>query len=1036
LRVHSIVMLASAVLAFSSPAAAQGVRPSLQDSFRLGNAAGALCQMQSQTNDPAARGMFDRAWSIVCRDAASPIGQVYALRDGDDALARLTSSRKTRIACDSGEVTAAVAELGAIPVTRCRLADANVGYSIYRARIGRVTYVAQGLSGYDSALKLGLRTIVADRMVDGAIAVATTGLADPVAFARVQAGALDPAQTLAEGYRRNNSGNYAEAAEFFDTLQNRLDAEDAARDTAAGREQRMHEYLVNQALQKSNLGEFAEADALFVAAGRIPTLDAVQIRLRRNFEALHLLNQRQLTAAAAVLAKPVAPMAMPGTTGAAGEVEIGTALAAEINSSLPAGRRLGATQSAMLTPEERVAILDAQALQLNATILRLQGQPAPARAMLEKALADATAIREGRVTSIVRLRAQIIAETALTHEDQGDQAAAESLLRRSLELITTSYPETNAMNGARARLAAFLVRHGKTAEAMALYREVVTSTTASRTGVTGLSNLLAPYFELLAAQIPDRPTLADDLFLASQTLVRPGVADTQAVLARELRDGGGEAARLFRQAVTLSRDIERTRIELARLNQVQSPDAAIRDLIAARDADMKTMVEQQSLTFARLSEFPQYRALSTEAMTLDDLKAALKPGEAYYKMAIAGRAIYAVYVDGQGATGWRLPISATTLDAKVRGLRETISTIENGQNMTYPFDVKLARSLYDDLFAPVAARLASTQHLIFEPDGAMLQLPANLLIADQAGIDRYLARTADPDADEFDFRGIEWLGRRQAVSTAVSARSFRDTRRTPPSAAAHQYIGFGDNRPATSQIIPASLTRGPGIEPDAGGAIDCTWPLTTWNRPIAATELREAASLVGSGAQVVTGEAFTDNGLRGRGDLADYRILHFATHGLVTAPRPECPARPALLTSFGGGDSDGLLSFREIYDLKIDADVVILSACDTAGEASRAATREAGVTTGGGSALDGLVRAFIGAGGRSVIASHWPAPDDFNATQRLIAGLFQSGAGRPMAFAMQDAERALMDEAATSHPYYWSGFAIIGDGAQQLIVQR
>ena len=177
-----------------------------------------------------------------------------------------------------------------------------------------------------------------------------------------------------------------------------------------------------------------------------------------------------------------------------------------------------------------------------------------------------------------------------------------------------------------------------------------------------------------------------------------------------------------------------------------------------------------------------------------------------------------------------------------------------------------------------------------------------------------------------------------------------------------------------------------------------------------------------------------DTAIRGRGDLADYRILHFATHGLVTAPRPECPARPALLTSFGDAASDGLLSFREIYDLRLDADVVILSACDTAGEASKSATREAGVTTGGGSALDGLVRAFIGAGGRSVVASHWPAPDDFSATQRLIAGLFEGGSGTEIAQGLRQSETKLMDEAATSHPYYWSGFAIVGDGAQQLLV--
>jgi CHAT domain-containing protein len=161
--------------------------------------------------------------------------------------------------------------------------------------------------------------------------------------------------------------------------------------------------------------------------------------------------------------------------------------------------------------------------------------------------------------------------------------------------------------------------------------------------------------------------------------------------------------------------------------------------------------------------------------------------------------------------------------------------------------------------------------------------------------------------------------------------------------------------------------------------------------------------------------------------------MHFATHGLVTAPRPECPARPALMTSFGEGDSDGLLNFAEIYDLKLDADLIILSACDTAGKATVAATREAGLTTGGDYALDGLVRAFVGAGGRSVVASHWPVPDDFDATKRLITGLFQAPPGTSTASAMRQSQITLMDAADTSHPYYWSGFAIIGDGAAAVI---
>ena len=140
------------------------------------------------------------------------------------------------------------------------------------------------------------------------------------------------------------------------------------------------------------------------------------------------------------------------------------------------------------------------------------------------------------------------------------------------------------------------------------------------------------------------------------------------------------------------------------------------------------------------------------------------------------------------------------------------------------------------------------------------------------------------------------------------------------------------------------------------------------------------------------------------------------------------------MTSFGGRGSDGLLSFREIFDLKLDADVVILSACDTAGTATARRSREAGITTGGNYALDGLVRAFVGAGARSVVASHWPVPDDFDATKRLIGGLLEAAPGQPIAGALANAQRGLMDDADTSHPFYWAAFIILGDGAKPMTV--
>jgi CHAT domain-containing protein len=371
----------------------------------------------------------------------------------------------------------------------------------------------------------------------------------------------------------------------------------------------------------------------------------------------------------------------------------------------------------------------------------------------------------------------------------------------------------------------------------------------------------------------------------------------------------------------------------------------------------------------------------------------------------------------------KLDVTGKQLDEQVSALRDTISTIENGKRMTYPFDVALSHQLFTELFGPFEGAIPSVTHLIFEPDGALLRLPPNLLVMDQASVDSYQQRAKTSDDAAYDFRGVAWLGRDRDISTAVSPRSFAQLRSARPSAGRREYLGLGENTPPSTSaegLIPAAADR------------DCILPLSSWSHPISAKELEVAGSILRqfdpNGVQIVTRDQFTDTGLEARSDLDQYRIIHFATHGVVTARAAKCAAQPALLTSFGGNGSDGLLTFKEIFDLHLDADVVILSACDTAGKASAAATQQAGLSTGGDVALDGLVRAFVGAGGRLVVASHWPVPDDYNATQRLITGLFSAPAGTPTVTALRMSQRQLMDDPNTSHPFYWSAFAVVGDG--------
>jgi CHAT domain-containing protein len=1002
--------------ALALAAAAAGAQPvSVRQSFRIGTGGTAMCTAQSQLQDAAFADMFDRSYAIVCRDAALPVGQLYVLRArGGEPAARLAALRSDRVTCDAGRPVA-IEGLGAVETLACRLKDGGVAYRVYLRRGRNATYAAEGLAGYDSALQLGLRSLLADREVEGEVSIATTGAGDPAAFARAQAGTLDRQRALAEAYRRNNAGNYAEASEFFGALAQR-DGSAAAR----------AEPLVNEALQRSNLGRHGEADALFARAAEMAGADPVTARRLRNYRAMHLMNQGLAAQALAELDHMVPPLA--GSASVQGLV-IDRQTAGRLSAESPGASRLRGAEG--LTEEDKAQILDGQAQQLRGSIFRLQGRDADAAAPFGRALSELVAIRGGRIAATLWLRAQIHGELADLAEARGDQGEALRQHMIGIDLLENNYPGSPALSGAYGRVAAYHARMGRTDMALSLFRNIVLENAQSGEPSPALRRILEPYFALLvAADAPEGSV--DALFAASQVLVRPGVAQTQAVLARELSGGSDEAARLFRQSVNLTRDIERGRVEQVRLEASDAPTAAGVARINELTASLGRWRQEQVAIQAQLAQFPRYRAVSNAMLGLAQLQELLRPGEAYYKMVVVGDDAYALFATRSSARAFRIGATPTEIERQVDQLRATISIVRDNQQLTYPFDLDLAHDLYLALFGPVAGEVAAARHLVFEPDGAMLRLPPNLLVTDRAGILAYRARRAARPDEDFDFRGISWLGRDRDISTAVSARAFRDVRQAPPSRARAAYLGFGENEPARGFYAAPGGTRGAlAMQPG------CSWSLAAWARPISAKELVSAGQAVSGGrpgqARIVTGAAFTDTNIMERDDLADYRILHFATHGLVVPPRPECPARPALLTSFGGEGSDGLLTFGEIFDLRLDADLVILSACDTASRASAAATEEAGLGSGGEFALDGLVRAFVGAGGRMVIASHWPVPDDYDATERLISGLFTAPPGTGTAGALRLAQLSLMDEADTSHPYYWSGFAVVGDGAAPVV---
>lgn len=1020
----------SAALGMSAqPAMAREGAPSRAESFAIGTE-GSVCDAQGVTLGAARQTIFDRKWVILCRDVARPVGSAYAVRGDGEAMAHLAAARSEPLSCDAAEGVV-LAEGWQAHASDCRTAG-GLSWKSYSYVRGGTLYRVEGLAGYDAALRLALRNLIEDRIVPGEVAVVTLDTDDgSLNAARRQV--VDPQTLIGKGYRSNSAGAYVEAAELFAP-----DEDQPAYPAGAAEDGlRLHEMRINRALQLSNLGEFSQAARLFEQAAAMGLRDPVQSRLSRNYRAIDALNQRDGEGVLAILDEPVAPLV--NTLAAdGGGLTIDRGTATGLNAA-PTGQLAGVVGlEARLTAPERATIIDAQARQLRGTALRLTGQLDAAQASLAGAMASASRVREGRVLSAVRLNAQILSELALTYEAQGDAARAEGTLRQALRLIEVQYPDSASLNNARARLAGFLARHGKREEAGAIYRDIVRAVAGNRRALVGMANLIQPYFDLLVDGSSGDPARTADLFLASQLVERPGAADTMEQLARRLEGGDAAASALFRQSQEVARELERTRILIARQGAaVEAGGAPIG--VADLEARQVRLLDTQAEVMNALAAYPQYRAVANRVVALEDLRGLLQPGEAYLKLVQLGEAVYALYVSPETARGWRVGKTATEIADLVMALRATISLSVGGNQQTFPFDVETSAVLHEALLAPVAGELAAVRHLIFEPDGAMLQLPLNLLTGDREGIAAYRRRAARGGSAEFDFTGIKWLGRGTAVSTALSAATFRDARRAPASTAEHAYLGLGEN-------VPLGLVTGlPSVRGGLAGTVDvgCDWPAAVWNRPISARELRDASVLFGPGqAALMTDGAFTDSAVKARADLASYRIVHFATHGLVTPPREGCPARPALLTSFGDGASDGLLGFGEIFELRLDADLVILSACDTAAQASVEATREAGVATGGGQALDGLVRAFIAAGGRQVVASHWPAPDDYGATRRLFAGFFAQG-GRSgtgggaggVAGALQRAQLALMDDPRTSHPFYWAGFAVVGDGGQALRVK-
>ncbi len=374
-----------------------------------------------------------------------------------------------------------------------------------------------------------------------------------------------------------------------------------------------------------------------------------------------------------------------------------------------------------------------------------------------------------------------------------------------------------------------------------------------------------------------------------------------------------------------------------------------------------------------------------------------------------------VFAVSKGRTAWaRIGLTGKELKARVDGLRAQIEARHRA------FDRRSAYELYVALIgAPaIQAVIRDAPVLLFVPSGPLTSLPPGLLV------------TAPPeggapgDADQTRLRATPWLLRSKAVALLPSVSSLRTLRQLTAIdrvAASDPLLAFAD---------PDFAGPGSPMPPGSGADIEQSRRIGEALRRLPRLpgarlegEALERA-LGGRPGSLLTGVQASKAELMARnvdGRLARVRVLEFATHGLVAGEAAGL-AEPALALAAGAKAEDALLLASEASTLKLDAEWVLLSACNTA---SPDAPESQG--------LSGLSRAFFFAGARSLLISHWPVRDDIAA--RLIPATLLAERNTPglsRAEALQRASLAILDDPAlhAANPAAWAPFSLVGESSR------
>ena len=1005
------------------------------------NANGDSCSASRNWTDPA-HGRFLKYADIYSVNCAGAVTDTLArVRLFPSAAAR--SDASAGLQCGAGE---SVSLPGFASAVARRCFDPALGYTTVvidadkRGSMVQISAAPNAVgAAYQAALLLtgqgaGEAPTSNRNPVDLA---ALAPLPERVASRQIASGPREAAESLlARATSLNFRGLSADASRFLRNELSSLSADTSDKVRA--------QLLLEAGLADSNIRFFRSASVNMDAAEAVirQLTPAEQRELRPQLETyrgLHALNQRDFGTARRILGT------VAQASQAQAQAQLEPAVFAQLNNpgadktdprAAIAQPNLDLAREMVVGVQGKWALSFAQlalgnrAEALNA-IVDARAELAELQALLDAQRAD----KEG----LYWLDAKLLRQLGRVQADSGDYGSAIKSYDDAITLLLPNGTDAsfNASDPTIAVLkldrAAIINRAGQPAGVIdKAYSEALDAMLAAREEGGGFSTgLLHPYLDSLAARMANGDKTAAARYFSALQVSGESSAARQVNELQQIVSADPGIAEKLREREGLERRLAAIPVEIADARANPDPAAAA-SRIAALESELSAARQKFAVLDADLAANGKLAQVFDRPAELTDLQATLKPGEAYVRLAVMNDRVFGILIDSDRAYAIRPRATSDALLRLTAKLRSSLA-YDFESNRIPGFDLTASSLLYSELFGSVDNQIKRNTELVVDGGRLFSGISAAMLVTDDASEQRFRRQ-----ANKTDYSQVAFLAKDVSTSVAMSPVSFIASRGFKPSAAPRPLlglaapVGLGDQKIGTDGRLTIGSCR-----------VDAARFAGTINRlsPIAATEISEISAALGlSGAPaLVSGARFSDTELQRLGseggELANYQVLHFATHG-VTEGLFDCDDFPAgLLTSFGGtGESDLLLSYAEIAGLRLNTNLVVMSACQTASQVGEGTQLRAGEAR-PGDTLDGLVRSFFAAGSRAVMATYWET-SNAGQSEVFMSAFYEAARDRSIVAATNQAQRTMLDDPSTSHPFYWAGFFVVGQTSNQVLSGR